>query len=477
MIFHRPKLKMNFLAVNSFFPHWRKVFSAVFTVLFISVFCFAQDGDAEKDPVKIFNQAQDAHEKGDFQTALKLYEEAIRVFPEFPEAEYQRGNILISLNKPVEAEKAFRRAVELREDWSLPMTSLGALLVERSNFAEAEKFLAKAVELDALNFLAYSALTDLRLQTKASSDILKNLLERVKFLTTKANATASIWASRASLETALGDKSAAKTSLSRAFSIDARNKAVLLGQAEIALSENDLPTAKQIAQKLANQAPDSSSVKFLRARILAADGKWGDALAILDSIENQTTEITALRNKILANDTGSIADLEKRLETDAKNAAVLGRLCTLLRVDKPERALDYCRRAYEAEPSNVSHAVGFGAALVQAKRYENAAVILRKIADAAPDNFTARANLATALFQIKRFDEAIKEYLWLTEKQPDLAVAYYFLAISYDSLGKYLDAMANYQQFLKLADKSKNQLEIEKVNLRLPTLQKQIKSQ
>ena len=451
---------------------------AIFVVLLLFNFCFAQevDGKSEKDPVKIFNQAQDAHEKGDFQTALKLYEEAVKIFPEFPEAEYQRGNILISLNKPDEAERAFRRAIELREDWSLPMTSLGVLLIEKNNFADAEKFLTKAVELDDLNFLAYSALANLRLKTKSNSDVLKKLLGKIIFLTSKANANASVWAYRAALENALGDKYAAKTSLKRALSIDAVNKTALLEQAEIALSENDFSTASQIAQTLVKISPDSSPVRFLQARILAANGKREEAVKILDSIKNPTDEITSLRNKISANETESVADLEKLLEKDAKNAAVLGRLCTLLRVDKPERALEYCRRAYEAEPNNLNHAVGFSAALVQAKKYENAAGVLKKIVEVMPDNFTAHANLATALFQLKRYEEAIKEYQWLLQKQPDLAIAYYFLAISYDSLGNYLEAMANYQHFLKTADTSKNQLEIEKVNLRLPSLQKQIKS-
>ncbi len=85
------------------------------------------------------------------------------------------------------------------------------------------------------------------------------------------------------------------------------------------------------------------------------------------------------------------------------------------------------------------------------------------------------ANLATALFQLKKYEEAIPEFFWLAEKQPDLPITYYFLAISHDSLGKYMDAMANYQQFLRIADANENKLEIEKVNLRLPGLQKLIK--
>ena len=175
--------------------------------------------------------------------------------------------------------------------------------------------------------------------------------------------------------------------------------------------------------------------------------------------------------------TGSInvADLEKHLKQDERNAGVLGRLCTLLRKENPVKALDYCRRASEAEPTNLNHAVGYGAALVQTQKYEDAVTLFRRLLQIAPDNYMTHANLATALFQLKRYEEAIPEFFWLAEKQPDLPITYYFLAISHDNLGKYLDAMANYQQFLRIADAVENKLEIEKVNLRLPSLQKLLK--
>lgn len=465
--------------MNFIFSHRRRILSAFIALFLVFSFgsaSFAQTDDAAvEEAVKLFNQGQDAHEKGDFAAAVKFYEEAIKTFPEFAEAEYQRGNALLSLEKADEAEKAFRRALELREDWTLPMTSLGALLVEQNNLDEAETFLTKAIELDDLNFLAYSALTDLRLKTKSSPEVLKNLLEKVKVLTSKAKPTASIWASRASLENALGDRASAKTSLSRALAIDALNKSALIERAEIALSEGDNKGAMQDALALARLAPNSLPVKLLQARVYAADGKTQEAVKLLDAIKNPSAEVSSLRAKLTANETENAAELEKMLEKDEKNATILGRLCALQRVANPQKALEYCRRANEAEPNNLNHAVGYSAALVQAKQYDSAVLILKRIIGIAPDNFTSHANLATALFQLKRYKEAIEEFLWLTEKQPDLTIAYYFLAISYDSLGQYLDAMANYQQFLKLADAKTNQVEIEKVNLRLPSLQKQIK--
>src|SRR4051812_27929384 len=65
-------------------------------------------GDSGADPVKLFEQGQNAHARAEsakapeeklanFQKALEFYDEALKVKPEFPEAEFQRANALISL--------------------------------------------------------------------------------------------------------------------------------------------------------------------------------------------------------------------------------------------------------------------------------------------------------------------------------------------------------------------------------------------
>jgi tetratricopeptide (TPR) repeat protein len=436
---------------------------------------FAQADKEPDDAVAIFNQGQDAHEKGDLKTAIELYQKALIIVPEFPEAEYQLGNAYLAQNQIEMAEARFRRAVELREDWSLPMASLGAILVQKNEFAEAEKVLAKAVEIDEMNSPAYIALTDLRLKTKAAPEVLKQLLAKLQALTSKMNPTASLWSARAALERNLGDKAAAKMSLTRALALEAGNKTALTERVEIALAENDAAGALEFAKILAKIAPDNPDSKFLLARVYAENGSAGDALKVLDSIQNPSAEATALRERIAALSSVDPAELEKQLAKDAKNAALLGRLCSLLRTTNPVKALDYCRRAYEVEPTNLNYVIGFGAALVQAKQFEAAVGLFRKIIERAPDNYTAHANLAVSLFQLKRYEEARTEYLWLAEKQPDLAVTYFFLGIIYDQLEQYMDAMANYQQFLKLADAEKSGLEIDKVKLRLPALQKLVK--
>jgi len=220
---------------------------------------------------------------------------------------------------------------------------------------------------------------------------------------------------------------------------------------------------------------DADATRLLKARTLAYERHGDEALKQLDAIAQPTAEVNALRAKIAATQSTNVEDLEKRLASDPANAAILGRLCSLYRRSDPLKSRGYCRRAYDAEPSNIDHAAGFGAALVQDKEFEGAVNIFRKIIAAAPDNATARANLATALFQLKRYAEAKVEFRWLTDNQPRLAGAYLFLGIIHDQLGEHLDAAANYQQYLRLADPVENKTDIDRVNLRMPELQKLIK--
>src|ERR1043165_5632224 len=87
----------------------------------------AQDDDTQH-AVAIFNHAQDLHEKGDLAAAIAEYDKALKLFKEFPEAEYQRAVAELALGNIAEAEGSLRRAVELRQDWSLAWGTLGDAL-------------------------------------------------------------------------------------------------------------------------------------------------------------------------------------------------------------------------------------------------------------------------------------------------------------------------------------------------------------
>src|ERR1051325_4990749 len=105
-------------------------------------------GDDATDPVRLFERGQSAHARGELERALGFYEQALKVRPEFPEAEFQRGNALASLGRLAEADAAFRRAISLKKNWSLPYSALGIVLVRQNRDKEAEQFFNEALTVD-----------------------------------------------------------------------------------------------------------------------------------------------------------------------------------------------------------------------------------------------------------------------------------------------------------------------------------------
>lgn len=373
-------------------------------------------GDEGDDPVKIFYRAQEAHAKGDLSRAIELYTEALKVRPEFPEAEYQKGVALVALKQMAEAEKSLRRAIKLRADWSLPQTALGLLLVRTGNDSGAEPFLRRAIELDAKDINALAALASLRLRAGAKEEAVKLIVRA----TADESATAAMWATRGNIERAVGDKIAAAASVERALRIDPNNAAALEERTELATDTEDYERAIADVESTLRAAPKSAPLRARLANLHALAG-------------------------------------EKH------------------RVSDPQKSLEHYRRAAELEPANVNYATGYGSALVQARRFAEAAALLRRILASVPDNYAAHANLATALDELKQYPEALVEYLWLNRTRPELPVTYFLLARAYDLTGEYELALATYETFLAKADVARNGLEMEKVNLRLPNLRRQIK--
>ena len=435
----------------------------------------------ETDAVKLFTQAQDAHESGNLQRALELYEEAIKLRPEFPEAEYQRATLMVSLNRIDEAEKGFRRSIELQPEWTLPYNTLAKLLVRSGRFDDAEKLLGRVRELDENNFGALATLADLRLRAKAPREKLQLVLNDLKRATSLEKVPSQIWAARGMVEQFLEDKAAA-TSFDRALALDGQNLSALIARAELRATAGNFEGAVAdavAASRISKSAPETS---LLLARIYARAGKTDEALRTLDALDDASKrlpEVIALRNSLTKDCATQTeedrAAMEELLKQDARNASILACLGASLRVSDPARSLDYYRRAAEIEPSNVNYATGFAAALVQGRRFADAVVILRRIIAVAPENFVARTNLATALYELKQFSEAIAEFRGLLEAKPDLVIAYFFIASAHDYLGEYTEALAAYEKFLSSADARVNQLEIDKIHLRLPTLRNQIK--
>jgi tetratricopeptide (TPR) repeat protein len=358
---------------------------------------------------------------------------------------------------------------------------LGDIMVGQDRFADAEPYLINALKLEPTNSVALMALTELRLVSKASRELLVQLLNQLRGATSQANAPAGVWRARASVERTLGDKDAALSSYTRASDIDPGNSASFMERAEILASKGEIENAIESAKAAQRIAPSSIQVSTGLARLYLQAGNCADASRTLDELDAVTklpNETASLRSVIAlecATGDKELSILETALTKEPRNPEILARLCLLHRKDDPTRAIEYCRRALEIHPRDVNYGTNYAAALVQARRFEDAVTVLRRVLEVAPDKFVAHANLAIALFELKRFPEALIEYKWIRETKPETTAAYFFIAVIHDKMGEYQEALSAYQDFLVRADAGLFKLEIDKVNLRLPALRNQIK--
>lgn len=439
-------------------------------------------GDSAADPLKLFERGQSAHARGDTDKALELYEQALKLRPEFPEAEFQKGNALVSLGRIDEAEIAFRRAIQQKKNWALPYSALGALLMRRQKDQEAAVALRQALTIDPQDNVALGLLAEVQLKSGATKEALV-LAQRA---TQNPDAPTGAWVTLAMAERANGNKEAARKTLDRILKDEPKNLAALLERSDLFLDEKAYELAITDLKDAVALRPDDKSLLSRLAFAYQQAGKSEEAATIAksaglevrqDPSDNKIRVIGTPQEIEAANSEDRLAArkaIESLIEKNPRNAMLLARLGASYRLDDPTRSLELYRRAAVLEPTEVNYAVGYAAALVQARRFEEAAAILRKVIQQEPQNYAAHANLATSLYEAKRYADAISEFEWVLSTKPDVVVAHYFIATSYDYLGEYPLALASYQKFLASADARTNQLEIDKVKLRLPMLQRQI---
>ena len=440
-------------------------------------------GDDAADPVRLFERGQSAHSRGELEKALSFYEQALKVRPEFPEAEFQRGNALASLGRLPEADAAFRLAISYKKNWAMPYSALGTLLMRQSRDKEAEEMFRQALTVDAKEGVALRMLSEIRLRAGDA----KSALEFAKRATATTDAPASAWIGFAVAEKANGNKVAAKAALDRVLADEPANVAALIERADLFTDEKNFELAIADLKAAAKLKPAEKAVASRLAYVLQQAGKSDEALEVAKAagleVQQPTGDgkggVVGTPEEIEAANSSDPAvarkALEKLIEKNPRSAMLLANLGRSYRTDDPARSLDFYRRAVEIQPDAADYALGYAAALVQARRFPEAAHILQQVVRASPDNYAAHANLATALYEAKRYQEAIPEYQWILATKPEVAVAHYFIATSHDYLGEYVEALASYEKFLSVADATTNQLEIDKVKLRLPSLRRQIK--
>src|SRR5215831_2195208 len=170
-------------------------------ILFSFQSALAQSDD-ETDPIKLFDKGQDAHARNELKHAIELYDAAIKLKPEFPEAEFQRAIALLATDRAADAIQGFNRAVALRPDWAMAYSKFGVQLsLSATNDAEAERILRRALELDDKDLGATVSLAVIRDRHRDHTQA----VTLIRAATSLKDATADTGRQRAYMERDAGD--------------------------------------------------------------------------------------------------------------------------------------------------------------------------------------------------------------------------------------------------------------------------------
>ncbi|MBO0858312.1 MAG: tetratricopeptide repeat protein [Chloracidobacterium sp.] len=450
--------------------------------------------DKSQEAAELYQAGQNAHQKGELEKAIELYGKAIDRDPSLWQAEFQRGAAYFSLNRLAEAKASmiatlkqlseFADAPEARAPSSRAQIVLGEIALSQNDPVEAEKSFRRALELNPQAARARAGLAEIML----SGGKYAEAVAEAKAAIDAGDGRSAAYALLGEAQTLSGKYDEALESLNEALKLEPKNAIALHRRAEVYLARNDLQDAIEDLRASAEIEPDIPN-RLRLAGALAAAKRFDEAAQlyrrILQDDPSSNEARTALAGVMIDSGKGAeaIAELESLIKAEPNRADLRAQLAELYLRAQPEKALEQYKAAAKIEPSQPAHQIGVAASLVKLGRFQEAAGAARQALDQNPKEdvaIFARTNLATALFKLDDFQNAMGEYIRIYDYQRKrgdrkrTAITLYFLGICFDKLGEYEQALKAYEQFVALAP-TENQLEIDKVNLRLPSLRRQIK--
>ncbi|MDX2044650.1 MAG: tetratricopeptide repeat protein [Acidobacteriota bacterium] len=452
--------------------------------------------DKSEQAASLFDAGQRAHEAGDLAKAVELYGKALELDAELWQAEFQRSAALFSMGKLAEAKASLARVNALLAEYPVSdqlkqifvrvQISLGEIALAESKFDDAEKAFRRVLEINPTGQQAAGAHSGLAEVFWATNRHAEAIAEAKAAIAAGDDRATPFWVLGTTL---FGENKwdEALPALNEALKREPKSELALLYRAEIFIAKSRLSDAVSDLRAALAVEPKTQT-KLRLAAIEAQRKQFNEALTLFQEVlktdpdnSDASAGLTAVLIE-LGKGAEAVVQLERLIKAEPNRAVLRAQLAELLLPKNVEKALEQYRAAAELDPKNANHHVGVASALVKLRKFQEAVDVLKPVLAANPKGdveYFARTNLATALFELDDFPNAAREFIWILDTQAKrgdrkrTAITLYFVGICLDKLGDYEQALKAYNQFMELAS-SDNQLEVEKVKLRLPSLKRQI---
>ena len=375
--------------------------------------------------LRALSEGQRGGSQENLRRAMEQFSKITQKDPSDADSWVKLGHLYRMSNQAAEAEKAYNAALKAQPDNEDALTGLAMLYADAGDMKNAIDKLKAATNKNpneqTLGMLAeqYEAVHDY----KAAADVWRKAMELAPDNEKIAVNLASDLAASEQFDEAL-------KIYQQMAADEPKDPSFQMSIAEIYIAKHDLAKAREAMEKAKTLEPHSRDVRFADSKLLQAEGKNDQALAILKSLLDETQR-------------------RQYSEDDARRRSMLLEQYAILarQMDKYDLAIDAFREMgdlHAVQPTRV--AVQVIDTYRQAKDFTNA----MKEADAAlksfPDDHMIQVEHATVLADQGKVDQAVAELNKVPaegrEKESQLITTarFYEQAKRFADMGKSLDA-------------------------------------
>lgn len=372
-------------------------------------------------------QARQALAKGDFRTALELYERAVRLKPASQEIQSQRAWTLVALGKALQNQGQWENAIQIWEralagfpDFVPALEALARAAIIQGRFGVAEEYLARAR------------------RSQPDNPELAILASRLDY---ERRDLESAFAELEKVDSAGLEPSAQLKLLEQLTYLDLKEDALRL------FRRLELPPNQML--EAVNHLIRASLFEEAESYLKSHPSPY--ALALLGKLYSEQLRFDEARQV-----------LEKLLEADPQAWSAhffLGQVYT--NAGEGERAIEVLQKALQAEPSNVNILYHLGLAASQAGKPELARQWLSQGLELSPSSFQLNFEMGRLLLEEGQPEQALPYLLKVLESEPDHIRTHYLLGRLYQQKGD----IEQSRRYLSLFEELKKRLDQGRVQL------------
>jgi tetratricopeptide (TPR) repeat protein len=345
--------------------------------------------------------------KGD--RALSVLDRAIELDPEFGDAYFSKGVLLLNLRRPAEAEEAMRSGIARSPENAVGHYHLGRILLEAGKVDEAMASFERAVTANTAfepAYLALASMHEARHEKEQAVAVLKKYLHHV----------------------------------------NPRNREIRHQLVRIYVDAKDYQGARKELEDLIAEDPSDLDAQLRMALIHGEQKEYPQAIDRLNAILKVRPAELKVRD-YLGYLYEESKDTQKALETYTFNIQLepnfyeghlhLGVL--YYRLKRFPEANEHLGRAIVLNPKQPESHIVQGLAYLQQEQYDKSADVFLEGIQHNPKNADLHFNLGTAYDKLNRFDDVVRAMETAIKLDPHHADALNYLGYSYAERGIRID--------------------------------------